>query len=255
MKRLVLILLILFSVNVFADYYKVYFKNGGVLMLKNKPDFSKEKVYGITFEGKKVVFSKKYVDMEKTLKANKPKPKKEVKKKKVKKTNMKSNPFVSSKNKKPPLIITEATIGKKNKDKKKKAVKAGKKKTNPFMEWMDDDDGSLAEPAEEDGISTFANEEEAKKYWRSKFIAVNNSIKETENSIKKIQSELNRLFSEKLNTDDTFYIMKVNKKMEQLEKKKKALEKKLLQLKKKKNKLKDEARKAGALPGWYRDLI
>jgi len=251
MKRFLLILLILFSVNVFAGYYKVFFKNGGVLILKSKPDFSKEKVYGITFEGKKVVFSKKYVDLEKTKKANMPKPKETKKKTDSKKTAEKSNPFVYPKTKKPPLIITEATVGK-----REKKDKPTKKKSNPFMSWRDEEGGAPPEDyLEGSELGRFGSEEEAERYWRSKFIAVNNSIKETEDAIKKIQSELNRLFTEKLNTDDTIYIMKINQEMEKLEKKKKSLEKKLIQLKKRKKELKEEARRAGALPGWYRDLI
>ncbi len=250
MKKVFMLLLFIFSINLFAGIYKVYFVNGGILVLKEKPDFSKERVIGETPDGKKIVFLKKLVDFEKTEKANRPKKiKKETQGKKEKK---KSVIVVSSKStaKKQPLIITEATVGKKDKEKKKKSIK----EQNPWMSWKN-------ETAEKDVVSdsnsstTGMSEEEAKKYWRSQFSRINSAIKETQTKINAIQEELNRLMTDKLNTDDNIVIMRINGEMQKLEKKKKELENNLNKLKKQKEELQDKARKSGALPGWYRDLL
>ncbi len=247
MKKALLFILLIFSFNLFAGIYKVYFKNGGFLVLKEKPDFSKERIIGVTPDGKKILFTKRLVDFEKTEKANKPKKvSKQIKEKKKAITVIPSKPSI----KKPPLIITEATIGKKDKEKKDKS----KKEQNPWMSWKNEiEEGDLGSGSNSpvEGMS----EEEAKKYWRSQFKKVNAAIKNTQDKINAIQEELNRLMTEKLNTDDNIVIMRINGEMQKLEKKKKQLEEKLKKLKKQKEDLKDKARRSGALPGWYRDLI
>ncbi len=251
MKKVVVFMLILFSLSTFAGIYKVYFINGGLLVLKEKPDFSKEKIIGITPDGKKIMFRKKLVDFEKTKKANEKKKseKKEKKKKSIK--VIPSKPQTTYKKNNRVLIITEETIGRKKEDNKKKKEKS----KNPYMAWKDEVN-EIAESGEDSYSETEGmSEEEAKAYWRGKFIKVNKAIEQTSKKIKNIQSELNRLLTEKLNTDDNIVIMQINAEMEKLEKKKKQLEEKLKNLKKEKEKLKDEARRAGALPGWYRDLI
>ncbi len=248
MKKVLILLLLVFSFNLFAGIYKVYFVNGGILVLKEKPDFSKERVIGITPDGKKIVFLKRLVDFEKTEKANQPKKAEKEKKAEKKKaiTIIPSKPT----NKKPPLIITEATIGKKDKDKKKK----NKKEQHPWMSWKNEVGESDA-GLDSDSPVEEMSEEEAKKYWRGQFKKINTAIAKTEKKIKEIQEEMNRLMTEKLNTDDNIVIMRINGEMQKLEKKKKELENKLKKYKKQKEDLKDKARRAGALPGWYRDLI
>ncbi len=269
MKKLIVILITLFSLAVFAEGYKVYFKNGGFMVLKQKPDFSKEKVVGILPDGNKILFSKSQVDFERTEKANS--PKKEVKPKKSEKKqdiSKKSNPFVSAKKSataKKPLIITEQTVGRKTNNKGSNTKASSKKKklkpSNPFQNWMKEESKEI--PSDNPGIindappsnSAGADEKAMELYWRTKFTEVNNAIKETEQKLKAVSEQLNRLMTEKLNTDDTIYIMRINKQMNELEKKKKELQKQLSDLKAEKENLKESARKAGALPGWYRDLI
>ncbi len=250
MKKGLIVLFIIFAFNLFAGIYKVCFVNGGILVLKEKPDFSKERIIGVTPDGKKIVFLKKLVDFEKTEKANAPK-------KKVIEKTKKTIKVIPSKPKptKEPLIITEATVGKKKTDKDKKDLK--KKEKNPFMSWKEEAAEGDLRDTEAKGVSPIEgmSEKEAEKYWRSQFIRINTAIAQTEKSIRKVEEELNRLMTEKLNTDDNIVIMRINGEMEKLEKKKKELKKSLENLKREKEKLKDKARKSGALPGWYRDLI
>ncbi len=249
MRKFLILLFVIFSLNLFAGIYKVYFINGGVIVLKEKPDFSPKRIIGVMPDGKKIVFLKKLVDFKRTEEANKPEPKS----KKIVKQKKKIKVIPSVKHSsKPPLIITEATVGKK--EKKGKKTK-DKKETNPWTSWKNEGakDSNLSEGDASD--SGEMNEEDAKKYWRSQFIRVNNSITNTKDEINVIQEELNRLTSQKLNTDDNIMIMKINGQISKLEKQKKVLESKLKKYKKQKEDLKDKARRAGALPGWYRDLI
>ena len=254
MKKVLAVLLLIFSFNLFAGIYKVYFVNGGILVLKEKPDFSKKRVIGETPDGKKIVFLKKLVDFEKTEKANRPKVDKK-EKRAIKEEKKKTVTAVTPKSatQKQPLIITAATIGKKANEKKKKTTK---KETNPFMSWKNEvsdrdiaSDSVPASPTEEIG------EKEAENYWRTQFKKINASIKQTEENLKKVKEQLNSLMTEKLNTDDNIVIMRINGEMQKLENKKKKLENNLKQLKKQKEELKEKARKSGALPGWYRDLL
>ena len=253
MKKVLAVLLLIFSFNLFAGIYKVYFVNGGILVLKEKPDFSKKRVIGETPDGKKIVFLKKLVDFEKTEKANKPK---EIKKQpQGKKEKKKSVIVVPSKStaKKKPLIITEATIGKKANEEKKKTTK---KETNPFMSWKNEvSDRDIASDSVSASPTEGMGEKEAENYWRTQFKKINASIKQTEENLKKVKEQLNSLMTEKLNTDDNIVIMRINGEMQKLENKKKKLENNLKQLKKQKEELKEKARRSGALPGWYRDLL
>ncbi len=253
MRKVIILLFVVFSINIFAGIYKVYFINGGIVVLKEKPDFSKERIIGITPDGKKIVFLKKLVDFEKTKKANAPtKEKKEKQELKSKTVNIIPPAAKSSSNKKP-LIITEATVGKQNKEDKKL-----EKKYKPYMEWKKETFKNYSRdlplrdvPSPVSGM----NEKDAEKYWRNQFKKINSAIEQTEKEIKIVQEELNRLMTDKLNTDDNIVIMQINEDMQKLEKKKKLLEKKLNRLKKEKSDLQEKARKSGALPGWYRDLI
>ncbi|BBB33029.1 hypothetical protein TTHT_1526 [Thermotomaculum hydrothermale] len=254
MKKVVVMLFVLFAFNLFAGIYKVYFINGGILVLKEKPDFSKKVIIGITPDGKKISFPKKLVDFKKTEEANKPEKKKKVvetQKKTIKILDSKET--IEKKSKKKPLIITESTVKLEKKDKKKEK----NKKANPYMSWKNEEpeaditNDSAAAMSPTEGMS----EEQAEKYWREKFITLNNSIKKTKEEIDAIQKELNRLMTEKLNTDDNIVIMNINAQMTKLEKKKKKLQERLKTLKKQKEDLQEQARKSGALPGWYRDLI
>ncbi len=145
---------------------------------------------------------------------------------------------------------------KKTQQKKHQKKKTTKKETNPFMSWKNEvsdrdiaSDSVPASPTEEIG------EKEAENYWRTQFKKINASIKQTEENLKKVKEQLNSLMTEKLNTDDNIVIMRINGEMQKLEKKKIELENDLKKLKKQKEELKEKARKSGALPGWYRDLL
>ncbi|GEM_PF-2095412 len=271
MKRLMLLIILFFAVNVFAGYYKVYFKNGGFVLLSKKPDFSKQKIVGYTLDGRKILFSKRMVDFEKTKKANA-----KVKVKKNKKTarvtkNKKSIYRIDKRTGKRTLIITDETIGR-NTYKSKEPEKKNEE-LPPYFQWKNEkaekehpvrefdyekydeamEEGKILN--EDKGNVQEGDEEMGEAYWRNRFKNINNAIKKTEDKIKKIDSELNRLLTDKLVTDDNIYIMKINKQMNELREKKKKLEKKLKEYKKAKKDLIEEARRSGALPGWYRDLI
>ncbi len=255
MRKVIILLFVVFSINLFAGIYKVYFINGGIVVLKEKPDFSKERIIGITPDGKKIVFLKKLVDFDKTKKANAPSKNKKEKEKLKSKTISVIPPAAKSSSNKKPLIITEATVGKQ----KKKSKKVGnEKKNNPYMEWkqeaLKDDSRDLPLGDVPPPVSGM-KEKNAEMYWRNQFKKINSAIEQTEKEIKFVQEELNRMMTDKLNTDDNIVIMQINEDMQKLEKKKKLLEKKLNRLKKEKSDLQEKARKSGALPGWYRDLI
>jgi len=90
------------------------------------------------------------------------------------------------------------------------------------------------------------------KYWRAKKELIEKNIREARENIKKTQSELNALQTKYFIVNTALEQTKIKKKMDKTASQLEAYKHGLAQFKKQLEDLPEEARKAGALPGWVR---
>ena len=181
------------------------------------------------------------VQQEKTEKKEEEKKQEEKKKKEEKKEKKLKRVWTDKDLKeirKERLNITEVSPEPDEKDKKKKEKK---KITNPPDLVIDKSKGEKPDP------------KKTEKYWRERKQALVDKIKANEQAIKDMQAKLfqlqNQLNGTDIVSDRLRFEQEIRDTYNKLENYKKGLER----MKQELEDLKDEARRAGALPGWVRD--
>ncbi len=242
--------------------YKLVFINGATLELKEKPDLTLRLIQGETLSGKAVIFPARFVDIPATHRLNEPelKPNDPV----VPKPEPRAaKPMVSEKPDMPEpkqttdqsgerLVITNDTI--------QRPVPTEEPETEASTVARQGAPRRNVETGVETGLpsrdSGYVDDAgRGESYWRSKFETNRNMIQRAEKALEDVKLELNRLVSERIQTDDEVYRRRLIGDIQELEKKKKNLEDQLEGLRREKENLKEEARRSGALPGWYRDYV
>lgn len=262
MKRVMVFIGILVVTLPVLAGYKLVFQNGAMLELKEKPDLTLRLIQGETMAGKAVIFPARLLDRsaterlnEQELKPNDPvaerpeplpaKPMKTVEPVRPEQATV-SEPSGE------PLIITNDTI--------QRPVPEKKPDSPPATEGGESEARRNVDTGMEQGLSPrdsgyVDDKGRGESYWRSRFENNQKMIQRTEKSLEELQLELNRLAGEQIQTDDEVYRRRLIGDIQELEKKKKTLQDQLDGLRKEKQELKEEARRSGALPGWYRDYV
>lgn len=263
MKKFLIMVILLLSTSLFAGY-KLVLRNGAVMELKSKPDLSGKMVTGETVDGKRIIVPARIVDMAATQSMNRhdsqlatpvpvrqepgtpePEPSPVVEAPEP----VKTVPVEEATAKKPdPLIITNDTIRKPT-----SAVSPKEETARPSQPPVTTgpEEGVPAEDSNDNQRRDRSGKTES--YWRGRFQANQSAILGAEEQLEKVQVELNRLFSARLNTDDEMARRRLNEDIDRLNEIKERTERQLAALKGEKQDLIKEARKSGALPGWYRD--
>lgn len=265
MKRLMLaIVVLIISLPVMAGY-KLVFQNGAVLDLKEKPDLTLRLIQGETLTGKAVIFPARLVDISATQRLNdellkpgdpvapKPEPGPSKSMERIEPVVAQpSGPELPVQDRKEPLVITNDTIP--ASDRKPESDQTETGQTGEAEARRNVETGvEEGVPRSETGYVDSTGRGES--YWRSKFQNNRNQIQQTEKTLQDVQLELNRLASERIQTDDEVYRRQLIGEIQELEKRKKTLQDQLAGLKQEKQELKEQARRSGALPGWYRDYV
>ena len=263
MRRFLIILMLLIGTSLFAGY-KLVLRNGAVMELKSKPDLSGKMVTGETVDGKRIIVPARIIDMAATQSRNQaesqpaapvpaaqepvtpePEPSPAV----VEPVSANVTPVADETTEKPdPLIITNETIirAKPAASPTEQATKPAEPPTTTGPEEV----SSSGDPADGQRRDRSGRTE---SYWRGRFEANRSATLRAEEQLQKVQVELNRLFSARLNTDDELARRRLNEDIDQLNEIKERTEKQLSTLRAENQDLFKEARRSGALPGWYRD--
>ena len=264
MKKMAILFLMLATVSVFAGY-KIVLTNGAVLELKQQPDLTGKMIQGETVDGKRIIVPTRIVNLDATRKINsqtdqavtggspevqvppiQSEPPRE-------ETVLSPEPEVpqpivesgSAEEKKPELVITQDTVGT---PEPREASATGTTKPAPTRNVPED---SRIEEGPEDAYRDSSGRTES--YWRGKFEDNRRQTVAAQDQLQQVESELNRLFTVQLNTDDDVYRRRLDEDIQKLNALKDRLTKQLDTLKKEKETLLEDARTSGALPGWYRD--
>jgi hypothetical protein len=263
MKRLFVFLMLFMMVPGFGAY-KLVLKNGAVLELARKPDLSGKQVTAETAKGKRIIFPVRFVDAIATKAANEKKlaPKKPVIRvqKDVPDTPRKAVPITpvpATGVQKVPLVITNETVKKDVTNEVTNEVAAEETESSATEVMQQENsqttNASSAVEGNDEPAGPTDDKGRTEEYWHEKFQANRELQAGVQKNLKKMQSKMNEMASQRLQTDDEMEKRRLAGKMQDLQK---LIDKGKLQLQKlKENKksLLEEARTSGALPGWYRD--
>ncbi len=111
-------------------------------------------------------------------------------------------------------------------------------------------------PGARPGARREMGEEQKKQYWRSQYQRQKQLVEDLKRRIRELNEEIPALWSQFYAWDDPAYRdgvikPKIDKKLQEIEE----LKKRLPEEEKKLPKILEKARKDGALPGWFRDLV
>ncbi|NOZ13878.1 MAG: hypothetical protein GXO69_09580 [Acidobacteria bacterium] len=254
MKKLMVLLIFFMMVPAFGAY-RLVLKNGAVLELVKKPDFSGKRVTAETLKGKKIIFPTRFVDMAATEQANLKKPVHEKVMPPVHKTTHPvckkpvSSPPKEVVKHRVPLVITNETV------KRGIVSEAAADEKNSEADKNQQAENGNTTLEEEPGMSTGIVDDNGhgEDYWREKFEENKELQAGVLKDLKKMQLKMNAMMARRLQTDDEMEKRALAGKMQKLQKLIDNAKAHLQKLKKSKEKLLDEARTSGALPGWYRD--
>ena len=259
MKRLFVFLMLFMMVPCFGAY-KLVLKNGAVLELARKPDLSGKQVIAETVKGKRIIFPVRFVDAIATKAVNEKKlaPKKRVIQ--IQKTAPDTarkvvpvTPVPATGVQKVPLVITNETV-KKNVTNEVTAEETESSATELLQQENNQTTTASSAVEGNDGPEGPTDDKgRTEEYWRGKFQTNRESQAAVLKELKKMQSRMNAMASQRLQTDDELEKRRLAGKMEDLQKKIDDAKMRLTKLKEDKKKLLEEARTSGALPGWYRD--
>jgi len=259
MKRLFVFLMLFMMVPGFGAY-KLVLKNGAVLELARKPDLSGKQVTAETVKGKRIIFPVRFVDAIATKAANEKKraPKKPVLQvqKDVPDTAQKVvpvTPMPATGVQKVPLVITNETV-KKNVTNEVTAEETESSATEVMQQENNQTtNASTAVEGNDRPAGPTDDKGRTEEYWRGKFQTNRELQAAVLKDLKKMQSKMNEMASQRLQTDDEMEKRRLAGKMQKLQKRIDDGKVQLKKLKEIKNNLLEEARTSGALPGWYRD--
>ena len=267
MQKVAVLAVFLCCSSLFAGY-KVVFRNGAVVELKAMPDLTGRMVEGETLDGKRIIVPVRIIDLEatraynQTAEVQRPAVAQEVPVKPEKPAEqvpvhpVRENPELverpateAGRTPSKPFVITEETVGKpepKEQPSAESAREAALARTNTNVR-----EEPMSEETEGGEIRDSSGRTES--YWQGRFEANRSQTRATEEQVEKVQDELNRLFTLQLSTDDDIYKRRIDQDIQKLTELMDRLRKQLTSLQKEKADLLDEARRSGALPGWYRD--
>ncbi len=247
MKKWLIFLIIFMMVPAFGAY-KLVLRNGSVLTLVKKPDLSGKQVTVETVKGKRMIFPTRFVDTVATRQANAKKvlpkkPKPSIAPVRTKPLEQKISPGEKKSRKlRVPLVITNETL--KGLVTEDEAAKEEEKnlvtETTPVEERSEE-----TEPTDDQGHT--------EEYWREKFTENLDLQAGIRKDLKKMQTKLNAMVSQRLQTDDELEKRSLAGKIQALQNQMDKAKAQLEKLKQDKKKLLEKARTSGALPGWYRD--
>ncbi len=111
-------------------------------------------------------------------------------------------------------------------------------------------------PGARPGARREMSEEQKKQYWRSQYQRQKQLVEDLKRRIRELNEEIPALWNQFYAWDDPAYRdgvikPKIDKKLQEIEE----LKKRLPEEEKKLPKILEKARKDGALPGWFRDLV
>ena len=259
MKRLFVFLMLFMMVPGFGAY-KLVLTNGAVLELTKKPDLSGKQVTAETVRGKRIIFPVRFVDAIATKAANEKKlaPQKPViqVQRDVPDAARKAVPITlvpATGVEKVPLVITNETVKKSVTNE----VTAEETESSAAGVMQEENSrttnaSSAVEGDDRPGGPT-DDKGRTEEYWRGKFQANRELQAGVQKNLKKMQSKMNAMASQRLQTDDEMEKRRLAGKMQDLQKLIDKGELQLQKLKENKKSLLEEARTSGALPGWYRD--
>jgi len=264
MKKMAILLLMLATVSVFAGY-KIVLNNGAVLELKQQPDMSGRMIQGETLDGKRIIVPTRIVNLDATHRINmqseapvsdaRPQPQVPPAQSEPPRQETVNQPQSAVRQpvietgpgaeKKPELVITQDTVGKPD-SQQESTVRSEK----PAPTRNIPEDSRVEERPDDEHRDSSGRTE---SYWRGKFEDNRRQTIAAQDQLEQVESELNRLFTVQLNTDDDVYRRRLDEDIQKLNALKDRLTKQLDTLKQEKADLLEDARRSGALPGWYRD--
>jgi len=247
MKRGLILMALLLVVPAYCGY-KLVFRNGAVLEVTAKPDLSGTTVRAQTTDGKRVILPVRLLDLAATEVLNRPLPPKPPVPEKTEKPEARPVPVPTTETPTAkPLIITEETVGKPEKRETRSESGGANNRSVPASEVEEEPGAEPRGPVDDQGRD--------ERYWREQFARNRNETTAVQTRIEQVQMELNRLTGERIRTDDEVYRRQLIGKINQLQAGLDKLNRQLETLKAQKQKLLEEARRSGALPGWYRDYV